>query len=113
MDQITLTLDDIERLRDVGYNHDCEFFGSDANLEIRSYSGRGMYGDYCFGIVCSGAGELMRFILIVKEALDDDALDTFLGGPREDSMGYRTIYYWPNVTLDDDAQEFVRDHEDD
>lgn len=48
------------------------------------YSGRGMFGKTCWGIVC------------------DDPIDTItevgIKGYKTDNMGYSVIVYWPNIT---------------
>lgn len=76
-------------------------------LEARyGYSGRGMYGARCFGIVGT-AGDLVRFATSVAGALwtaDGPELDRLHEAireeeTREDSMGFRTIYYWPHLAV--------------
>ena len=63
--------------------------------EIRTdYSGRGMYGDECVGIILKDEGDLFRFAGL----LDDDFVE-LLGSPEWDSMGLREIAYWPKVTV--------------
>ena len=58
------------------------------------YSGRGMYGDECVGIILKDEGDLFRFAGL----LDDDFVE-LLGSPEWDSMGLREIAYWPKVTV--------------
>jgi hypothetical protein len=84
-----------------------------ANLDISNiyyeYSGRGMYGEKCFGIVHQGIGDLIRFLFRLKEELVDrepvSGPDWYLAdlewatGACQDSMGLRTITYWPNVKV--------------
>ena len=63
--------------------------------EIRTdYSGRGMYGDKCIGVVLKDEGDLFRFAGL----LDDDFVE-LLGSPEWDSMGLREIAYWPRCTI--------------
>lgn len=50
------------------------------------YSGRGMYGDECYGIVCDDATECIEV-----------ASAKGLTGARTDSMGTRTIVYYPKL----------------
>lgn len=50
------------------------------------YSGRGMFGRQCYGIVCSYA---MKAI--------EEAEAQGLRGARIDSMGLHSIVYWPSV----------------
>ena len=51
------------------------------------YSGRGMYGKTCYGIVTDD-----------PLAVVEDAAAVGLRGARTDSMGTHTIVYWPAVT---------------
>jgi hypothetical protein len=75
----------------------------------RDYSGRGMYGKTCLGLV-GDTRDLIRFIrFIEREHADEytnfpmDDVD-WLDDVREDSMGRSTIFYWPKVQVvsDDD-----------
>ena len=50
------------------------------------YSGRGMYGKLCYGVVTS------RPIAVIEEAASQG-----LRGAQMDSMGLETIVYWPRV----------------
>lgn len=87
------------------------------NAEIRpypAYSGRGMRGEACFGIVSHDARGLIEFVLAVTEVLADESLSDPSGitdrirdlreailPVRSDSLGSDTIWYWPHVTLAD------------
>lgn len=63
----------------------------------RDYSGRGMYGDKCFGIVC---GDREYGAFLVELAGDDPELARELADSvKTDSMGTRAIYYWPHYRL--------------
>lgn len=53
---------------------------------VRSYSGRGMYGEECIAVVCDDAGDA------VHEA---GALGP--PKPRTDSMGRGEVAYWPGI----------------
>lgn len=86
---------------------------------LRKYSGRGMYGRECVGLVVHSVGELLRFALdlgyleaeydgINSEAgqriwNDVNAFVSALAGgglsTRQDSLGRDTIYYWPSVEV--------------
>jgi hypothetical protein len=48
------------------------------------YSGRGMFGRTCWGIVCDDPNDVI--------------VDVGLKGAHTDSMGTSTIVYWPNIT---------------
>lgn len=86
----------------------CDMRGFDLRTD---YSGRGMYGKTCIGIVAGGHQMGIAQLLIVA-ALDleaegmnwDDALYGFDEGPlpSSDSMGLETIYYWTGVQAGDE-----------
>ncbi len=50
------------------------------------YSGRGMFGDICYGIVCDDANKCLEV-----------AGSKGITGGRTDSMGLQMIVYWPNL----------------
>lgn len=83
-------------------------------LEIRTdYSGRGMYGATCAGIVGS-ISDLIQFVLEVKDLEDDDdkvELLEDLPNVSKDSMGYDTIFYWQGI--EGEPEDDVDDDEDD
>ena len=55
--------------------------------EVRlDYSGRGMFGARCLGIVCEDSEEIIR-----------NALGRGLPRGKVDSMGTRKIVYWPEI----------------
>jgi hypothetical protein len=76
------------------------------------YSGRGMYGKQCVGIV-GGSAQFVAFMYLVVPKIDPrfnvqnleqgdvtefelEFSDEWLN-MKTDSMGRDTIYYWPNV----------------
>lgn len=82
--------------------------------EIRmDYSGRGMYGKECFGIVTGESlwnvrGELEEIRKDYEEdgELYDDLCTLLENEPSEDSMGMDRIYYWTRVqVVADDTDE--------
>lgn len=68
--------------------------------DVRSYSGRGMYGKTCLGIVADSAQFVMSFILDVQQ--DDPDLAAILSSQpmRTDDMGLSIILYWPGISFD-------------
>jgi len=50
------------------------------------YSGRHMYGSMCYGVVCDNVNECIEM-----------AATHGLRGARIDSMGMRSIIYWPDI----------------
>ena len=81
-----LTADQIDDMHEAAHTVDGE---------IRTdYSGRGMFGDECVGVVLKDEGDLFTFARLL-----DDELAELLGSPRWDNMGLREIAYWPKVTV--------------
>lgn len=72
--------------------------GIDIDEDLRrDYSGRGMYGDECVGIVC---GDREYGTFLTELADDDPELARELADSvKTDSMATRTIYYWPQYRL--------------
>lgn len=60
------------------------------------YSGRGMYGKQCFGIVVRYQSDLEE---ILEAAGSDVAED--MSDPIWDNMGLSYIAYWPEITVAD------------
>ena len=67
------------------------------SLTPRSYSGRGMYGKTCLGVVVENQNS---FISLIMENIDDENLediaDKFLG-MKIDNIGRDYIIYFPNI----------------
>ena len=72
--------------------------------DLRSYSGRGMYGKQCLGIDMESMADAVRFALMVE----DEDLTVALSNPCFDSMGLGIIVYFPNV----EAPEGIDDEDD-
>ncbi len=63
------------------------------------YSGRGMYGKSCVGIV---AHSLLALGAAISRLVEDEELrEELVSNSLTDSMGYDTIVYWPRVTSSD------------
>ncbi|WP_396902647.1 hypothetical protein [Mycolicibacterium sp.] len=87
---------------------------------VRSYSGRAMYGSQCIGYVpgryAQGRPDLFAVHIAMMIAKADnngaepdvydlmDALDE-LGPASVDSMGMSSIYYYPNIELEEGVSE--------
>lgn len=79
----------------------------ETNVRI-AYSGRGMYGKECLGIVAE-LGDIMLFLF---ELLDGEGAYTdskslvaeLLNSAARDSMGMSTIWYWSNITVDTESE---------
>lgn len=79
-------------------------FCEDQELDYREdYSGRGMFGSRCVGIVCdnplSTLLELFAFIVDSDDGISGDEVQYALGKPEEDSMGMRNILYFPKLRM--------------
>lgn len=103
-----------------------QIFMDNCNIKTRSYSGKGMYGSNCLGIVgevedCQGA------ITEVVEQLFADAFDGYIDVESEeqirnagmlrriandslatliryhhDSLGLQAVFYWPDIPYNDE-----------
>lgn len=95
-----------------------EFYLDDEEIDVRSYSGRGMYGKSCLGITCNNPvkvqGKLVAELTlqIVDEAISeepegravlgalsfaDDVKVELISKVKTDSMGTQSIIYWENI----------------
>lgn len=86
-------------------------------VDIRTdYSGRGMFGDPCLGVVVPSDQSKEKLSLILAMVLkmedEDDGGITFaahelleildgLPGMRSDNMGLDVIYYWPSIKVEE------------
>jgi hypothetical protein len=86
---------------------DLQEFLEDYNFECRSYSGRGMYGRECLGVVVDTMTEM--FGLVYDAGAQGVPLGTY--SMHWDSMGTSTIFYWPGVEFVEDEDDF-EDEED-
>jgi len=67
-----------------------ESVAKDAGWEVRrDYSGRGMFGKTCVGIVCRRPIMAIEFVA-----------ELGVRGAKIDDMGLDSIVYWPAVTSD-------------
>lgn len=94
----------VSAFKDVAYELD---------VDLRSYSGRNMYGKTCLGVTL-GAGQVFRFVaevtVLVTEFgdgfLTEEIID-IMDRARTDSMGYDTILYFPSLSAEgiEDSEE--------
>jgi hypothetical protein len=90
-------------------------------MDVREdYSGRGMYGKGCVGVIGS-LSQFALFLLALDEAIREqlgevhnatDAACQLADNLCTDNMGYEIIFYWPSLSLvyDDDADvDYDRD----
>lgn len=82
-----------------------------AGREVRSYSGRGMYGRECVGVEVDNVGELFQLGLELADGTDEDERFELQNLKVSwDSMGMGTILYfpdvgWPKGRKDSDAED--------
>jgi len=75
------------------------------NFECRSYSGRGMYGKECLGVVCKNERQVISKIIeaLANESINDhfDVSDAF-SEFYKDNLGSNTIVYFPGIKFVDE-----------
>lgn len=107
-DQLTQISDYLQGTCDTDFREDDE-------LGIfRTYSGRGMYGKYCLGLVIAGS-DVFEVAMNLAEALiradaDYELVEAFKH-VSTDSMGHDTVYYWKNIAVVDEADDGEADEE--
>jgi hypothetical protein len=79
-------------------------------LELREYSGRGMYGKQCVGIDCDNVNETLAYLVESCESTSDAA--HIIRTMKQDSMGLGAIIYWPRIVWSDDAEYGEQGEED-
>ena len=66
---------------------------------LADYSGRGMFGKSCLGIVCH-IGDLLAFVVEVENCGGMITDDFF--AVASDNMGLGTVLYWPHIQVGTD-----------
>lgn len=91
------------------------------DFQVRvDYSGRGMFGEECLGIVGSNASKIIYKIMnaIIDNYSDSEGeqLELFKEltkilsyGYEQDSMGLNIIVYFPDVEIDEEKKEEILD----
>ncbi|MFJ5532483.1 hypothetical protein [Streptomyces sp. NPDC093261] len=74
----------------------------DEDALYEGYSGRGMFGEKCFGIV-GNMTTFARFIVgIAAQDYEGAEMAQLLADAvSSDNMGYDSIYYFPSYTIED------------
>jgi hypothetical protein len=83
-------------------------FLEDNGYECRSYSGRGMYGKNCLGVVVDAKIEMFH---LAYEA-GQQQVQFYLEKMEWDSMGLSTIFYWPGVPFVEEEDDDFEDEDD-
>lgn len=77
-----------------------------ADIEYRSYSGRGMFGSKCLAIETDNPADTVLEIVYAAIMSDDfsktDMIELLeaLGGARSDSVGLGTVVYWTHIEME-------------
>jgi hypothetical protein len=85
------------------------------NYSLRTdYSGRGMFGDTCIGIVCGNTSILLVHLTMwltnahrdnVNNEYGIESLIDAVSGCKTDSVGYDNILYFPQIKWDNFSTE--------
>lgn len=65
-----------------------------------NYSGRGMFGYQCLGVVVKQGFSFMEFLMNLTQFLDNNDVEDMnfsLEGVSYDNLGLDTIVYFPNI----------------
>lgn len=68
-----------------------------ANMKVRWYSGRAMYGEVCLGVDVDGPSDLL---VAIAEGVTDDNREEVVAAlerARHDAMGRGTVVYFPGT----------------
>lgn len=66
-----------------------------------NYSGRGMFGRTCLGVVVKQGYSFMDFLMKLTKYMDGNGIedtDFSLDGVSYDALGLDTIVYFPNIS---------------
>lgn len=66
------------------------------------YSGRCMNGRECVGVVVEDISAFLKIFAYIAREVEEEELDR-LTNVRQDSMGRRTIFYWPSIQMKEDV----------
>ncbi len=79
------------------------------------YSGRGMMGKQCLGVVYDSTREFIEDIISFGESGDlseVEGLSKALSNYQQDNLGYRTVIYFPRLDLTDKQINFLANMQD-
>lgn len=86
--------------------HILQEMSEQAGYVCQAYTGRGMYGSSCLGVVVTNLGNFIGELtseLLRKEDLSEDEKDDFIQAMKTlklDAMGKNTIVYFPIVAME-------------
>lgn len=92
---------------------DLQTLCEEADLEVRSYSGRFMYGKKCLAVDGDDALSIFGRLLATARQEDDEtrrdqllnALEEACGDCRTDQMGLGQVIYWPDISFGEVDEE--------
>lgn len=87
---------DFDTLSDLAYDAD--------GTAYPNYSGRGMYGKTCVGIVIE-ENDLLKLGISIANLFDDDVKEYLADNYKTDTMGHKVIVYWQGLTCEDAPEE--------
>lgn len=77
----------------------------DCNYETRVYSGRGMYGEQCIGLILEDSSQIAALAYNIGLAdSEDEIAASHIDRLRTDSMGTDIIAYFPSVKVKGDEE---------
>lgn len=77
---------------------------SDYELEIRSYSGRGMYGKECLSIVTNQ--DLLEILLVLGAMIGDNSELDDAVNVHQDYLGKNgKVLYWPEIPFEEEDEK--------
>lgn len=91
----TLTTNQIDTITDAAY---------EADVELRSYSGRAMFGSQCVGVSADSESGAALFLVLVSKS-DSDLAESLAKNLRTDSLGSGIIAYFPSFASVTDEDE--------
>jgi hypothetical protein len=83
----TLTHDQVNTITEAAY---------DADVELRHYSGRAMFGSLCLGVSGSERNAAKFLVAVAKE--DGELADLLVRSYRTDSLGNAIIAYFESIS---------------
>lgn len=100
-------------------NNVTEFFQEVAGcasfeMQVRKYSGRGMYGRECIGIVTDNVGKLFAAVLEYSKDEDEvlrNKISYWFERMRSDNMGMSMVYYNPYVEFEGEEEYHYEDED--
>jgi hypothetical protein len=85
------------------------------NARVRTYSGRGMFGERCVALDVSQYENPYQIVFELGREAEARNLSEYdcaiLAKPSQDSMGYGTVLYWPSIAPNEEVLRYEREEE--